>query len=170
MLIRQIIASGVSASSGMGLVLAAALVALPAPSSATDIAWYAKGEPAKRSWVGAERSYERVYTVEFKTGEKATSVCNGMSHASSSVDPRTPWDQQCVTRFDDLSAFTTHSAGRFDPKTQESRGTGKFVSGSGRFEGITGEFTTVGHFSGDTVESDSVGSYSLPAAARGLEQ
>jgi hypothetical protein len=153
----------------MALVIGTALVAFSAPSCATDIAWHSKGEPAKRILMGAEgSSYERMYTVEFKTGEKATSVCNGMTHPSSSVDPRTPWDQLCVTRFDDLSAITTHSAGHFDPKTQESRGTGTFVSGSGRFEGITGEFTMVAHFSGDTVEGDSLGSYSLPAGSRGF--
>ena len=71
-------------------------------------------------------------------------------------------------RFDDLSAITTHTAGTFDNVTQETKGVGKLVSGSGRFEGITGEVTVIGHFVGYSAESDWVGSYSLPAASRGF--
>jgi hypothetical protein len=150
----------VSISSVMGLFVAAAWLIMSAPAYATDIAWHSKGEPAKWSWVGSLRTNERTGTVEFKTGEKATFVCNGMNH-SLDANRKQPWDTQCVYRFDDLSAITTHSAGTFDDVTQESKGAGKFVSGSGRFEGIAGEFTQVGHFSGDTVETDAVGSYSL---------
>jgi hypothetical protein len=151
------------------LVIAMALAASPAPSRAIDIAWHSKSEgvPAKESWIGSERTFERTGTAEFKSGDKATFVCNGMNHAAAVPDKRL-WDQQCVFRFDDLSAITTHTAGTFDNVAQETRGVGKFVSGSGRFEGIAGEVTVVGHFVGYSAESDWVGLYSLPAASRGF--
>lgn len=137
--------------------------------NATDIAWRSKAEPAKRSWIGAEGSYERTGTAEVKTGEKTTFICNGMYHLFADKNNQ-PWDQQCVYRFDDLSAFIIHLSGSFNASTLETKGAGKFIGGAGRFEGIAGEVTMVGHFSGDIVESDAVGSYSLPVASRGVGQ
>lgn len=171
MLIRQITASGVSVPSLMVGVLAMALVAFAASSRANDIAWHSKSEgvPPKESRIGSERTFERIGTAEFKTGEKATYVCNGMNHSLTAVPDKLPWDQQCVFRFDDLSVLTTHTAGTFNASTQETEGSGKFVSGTGRFEGISGEVTLVGHFTGYIVDTDWVGSYSLPAASRGFE-
>jgi len=156
-------------SSLIAFVLATALAASSPPSRAADIRWHSKsgGVPAKESWIGSERTFERTGSAEFKTGEKATFVCNGMNHQAAVPDKR-PWDQQCVFRLDDLSAITTHTAGTFDNVTQETKGVGKFVSGSGRFEGITGEVTVIGHFVGYSAESDWIGSYSLPAASRGF--
>ena len=170
MCVRRINVSEVFASSLTGLVLAAALLTSPTPSYAADLAWHSKSEgvPAKESWIGSERTFERTGTAEFKKGEKATYVCNGMNHSAAVPDER-KWDQQCVFRFDDLSAITTHTAGTFDNVTQESKGAGRFVSGSGRFEGITGEVTVVGRFVGYSAESDWVGSYSLPAESRGFQ-
>jgi hypothetical protein len=85
-----------------------------------------------------------------------------MNHPLAAVPNKLPWDQQCVFRFDDLSALTIHMAGSFDSSTQETKGMGKFVSGTGRFEGIIGEVTATSHFTGYIVDTDWVGSYSLP--------
>jgi hypothetical protein len=167
MRVRQIYVSEVSSLTV--LVFATALVSSPTLSYASDLAWHTKSEgvPAKESSIGSERTFERTGTAEFKK-EKATYVCNGMNHSAAVPDKR-KWDQQCVFRFDDLSAITTHTAGTFDNVTQETKGAGQFVSGSGRFEGITGEVTVVGRFVGYSAESDWVGSYSLPAESRGFQ-
>ena len=81
-----------------------------------------------------------------------------------------PWVSQTVFRFDDLSSITVKMTGNYDPASYVTKGSGDIVSGTGRFEGVTGKVTMVGHFSGDNVETDWSGSYSLPAPLRGLEQ
>jgi hypothetical protein len=109
----------VSISSMIGLFVAATSLAMATSLNAIDIAWHSKSEgvPPKESWIGSERTFERVGTAEFKTGEKATYVCNGMNHPLAAVPNKLPWDQQCVFRFDDLSALTIHMAGSFDSST-----------------------------------------------------
>ena len=164
MLIQRIIAGAVSTSSLVALVLAAALAGFPAPSTAADIAWHAKGGPA--TWHNA--NYERRGDVDFKTGEQGSFLTYGTNHPMD--NGLRPWISQTVFRFDDLSSITVRMAGNYDPASQVTKGSGEIMSGTGRFEGITGKVTLVGHFSGDTVEADWAGSYSLPAASRGFEQ
>ena len=58
------------------------------------------------------------------------------------------WNAQIVYLFIDSSGFTVAAAGIFDRGTQALRGTGEFVAGAGRFQGITGSLTMTGR-SGD---------------------
>lgn len=164
MLFRHVISKVVSTSSLIVLALSMALVAFPATSRATDIAWHSTGAPA--TWHNA--NYERKGTVDFNTGEQGSLLTYGTNH------PRDkglrPWVSQTVFRFDDLSSISVGMSGNYDPASQVTRGSGEIMSGTGRFEGITGKVTLVGHFSGDSVEADWIGSYSLPPASRGVEQ
>ena len=73
-----------------------------------------------------------------------------------------PFKIQYMLRFDDGSTITIRSVGsrhQFDGTTS---GTGDFINGTGRFDGITGRVTHTGQISGSTAELDWVGSYSLP--------
>jgi hypothetical protein len=164
MLIRHIIANAVSTSSLIALVIATALVGFPVPSCATDIGWHAKAGPA--TWRNA--NYERRGDVDFKTGEQGSFLTYGTNHPVD--NGLTPWVSQTVFRFDDLSSISVRMSGNYDPASQITKGSGEIMSGTGRFEGITGKVTLVGSFSGGTMEADWVGSYSLPAVSRGLEQ
>ena len=164
MLIRHINANVVSTSGLIALVLATALVGFPLPSCATDIAWHAKGELA--TWHNA--NYERRGVVDFKTGDQGSFLTYGTNHPMD--NGLRPWVSQTVFRFDDLSSITVRMAGTYEPASQVTKGSGEIMSGTGRFEGITGKVTLVGHFSGDTFEGDWGGTYSLPAASRGLQQ
>jgi hypothetical protein len=146
----------VQMSSMIGLFVAAACLTMSGPALATDIAWHAKGEPA--SWHNA--NYERKGTVDFKTGEQGSYLTYGTNHKDE--NGLMPWVSQTVFRFDDLSSITVRMAGNFDRASQITKGSGEFVSGTGRFEGITGKVTLVGKFSGSTSEMDWAGSYSLP--------
>lgn len=164
MLIRRIVASTVLSSNLIVLVVATALMGVSLPSRAADIAWHAKGEPA--TWHNT--NYERRGAVDFRTGEQGSFLTYGTNHAME--NGLRPWVSQTVFRFDDLSSITVKMTGNYDPASYVTKGAGEIVSGTGRFEGITGKVTLVGHFSGDIMEGDWVGTYSLPAASRGLEQ
>ena len=72
-----------------------------------------------------------------------------------------PWIAVYVFRFADLYSITVTQAGNFDHASQVSKGSGEFLGGTGRFEGITGKVTVVGLFSGSTAETDWVGAHSL---------
>ena len=74
-----------------------------------------------------------------------------------------PFATVYMFRFDDLSSITVRMVGNFEQASQLSKGSGEILAGTGRFEGITGKVTLVGHFTGSMVEIDWVGSYSLPA-------
>ena len=133
-----------------------ALAVIASPALATDIAWHSKTEPA--SWAGA--NYERKGTVDFKTGEQGSFLSYGTNRKVE--NGLMPWIAVYVFRFDDLSSITVKQEGTFDPASQVSKGSGEFLGGTGRFEGITGKVTLVGRFSGSTAETDWVGAYTLP--------
>jgi len=143
----------------MVLVPATAAAAFPAPSCATD-AWHSKWGPA--FWQGA--NYERKGTVDFKAGETGSFVSHGTNHPMD--QGLTPFVSQYVFRFDDLSSISVRTAGNFDPASQVAKASGEILSGTGRFEGITGKVILVSRFSGSIPEMDWTGSYSLPADSR----
>jgi hypothetical protein len=152
MFIRQIFKVA-SASTVIGFFCLAAMVAMPASVKATDIAWHLtstltdEGPPWKREG-----------TAVFKTGENASLVANGTSDAPDKGVRS--WKGQYVLRFEDGSTITTRVSGKTDIWTGASSGSGEFVNGAGRFEGITGTVAFVSHGSGEG--ADWVGSYSLP--------
>ena len=121
------------------------LAILASPALATDIAWHSKGEPA--SWHNA--NFERKGTVDFKTGEQGSFLSHGTNRKVE--NGLVPWIAVYVFRFADLSSITVIQAGNFDQASQISKGSGEFLVGTGRFEGITGKVTVVGRFSGSTV-------------------
>jgi hypothetical protein len=151
------ITKAMSAYTVIGLVLATATAAMPFPARATDIAWHAESMTTYNVWPNTERKG----TVALETGEKASFVSKSTAELSDDKG-MTPWKAEYVLRFDDGSAITFRSAGTFDRITEVSTGAGEFVSGTGRFEGITGKLTQVSRFSSSMVGTDFVGSYSLP--------
>ncbi len=154
MLIRQIVKVA-STSSAIALLCAAALLAVPAPVQATDVAWHSTSTLKEEG-----PPWRREGTAVFKTGEKVSLVANGTSDALEKGVR--PYQGKYVYRFDDGSTITTQVAGRTDIFTGAGSGTGEFVNGTGRFEGITGKVSCVSQASGEVSEADCVGSYSLP--------
>jgi len=145
-----------SAYTVIGLVLATAIGAMPLPVRATDIAWYAETMTTYSVWPITERTG----TVALETGERASLVSKSTADLSDDKG-MTPWKAEYVLCFDDGSVITIRSAGTFDQRTEVSIGAGEFLSGTGRFEGITGKLTQVSRFSSSSVGTDFVGSYSL---------
>jgi len=161
MRIHQVI-KAVSGASVIGLFFASALVALPTPVQATDVAWHLTSKLTDESHTDEGTRWRREGTAVFKSGEKASVVSNGTSDALSEIGARA-YKAQYLLRFDDGSTITIQGAGRTDMTTGAGSGSGQFVSGTGRFEGITGKVTFVSHASGEGGGADWVGSYALPA-------
>ena len=139
-----------------------ALVAAPTPLQATDVAWHAASTLKDESQTDEGPRWKREGTAIFKTGERASLVSNGTSDALSEIGVRT-YKAQYLLRFDDGSTITIQGAGRTDLTTGRGAGSGEFVNGTGRFEGISGKVTFFGRASGEVSEGDWVGSYTLPA-------
>jgi hypothetical protein len=140
-----------------GVAIAAALIAIPMPLDATDIAW--RQTAAMESEIGND--YTRKGTAELTTGDQATVAVKGTNGPWNSDGSRV-WNAQIVYSFVDGSGFTVAVAGTVDQGTMALRGTGEFVAGAGRFQGIKGNLTMTGR-GGDVAWQNWVGSYSLPS-------
>lgn len=134
------------------------LLALPVPAHATELAWHSKSDQV----VQRDANSERNGTVVFATGEQASVV--GYSTSRAEVDGIMPWIAQYMIRFDDLSSIAIKAEGKFDRKLHMSTGSGEFLGGTGRFEGIKGKVSLVSRYSThEAMETDWTASYSLPA-------
>jgi hypothetical protein len=97
--------------------------------------------------------------VDFKAAETGSFVSYGTNHPMD--ESLTPFVSQYVFRFDDLSSISVTTARNFDPASQVAKASGEILSGTGRFEGITGKVNLVSRFSGLNPQMDWTGSYSL---------
>ena len=144
-------------STVIGLFVAAASLAMSVPLHATDIAWH-ETSVLKYS---VYPDYKREGTAVFKTGEKANLVIDGKAGVSPEQDVRR-FTGEWLLRFDDGSTITIQVAGTRVITTGTGSGSGEFVSGTGRYEGITGKVTFVSQISSSISEGDWTGSYTLP--------
>lgn len=147
----------VQMSSMIGLFVAAACLTMSAPALATDIAWH-ETSVLKYS---VYPDYKREGTAVFRTGEKANLVINGKAGGSPEQDVGR-FTGEWLLRFDDGSTITIQVAGTRGITTGTGSGSGEFVSGTGRYEGITGKVTFVSQISSSVSEGDWTGSYTLP--------
>ncbi len=139
-------------SGWMGWLATAILAAAPALALGADISW--KSTIDSGTMGGGK--FTRLGTAVLSTGEKAELKLEG-SDGAVDEKGRGTITVDAVMRFKDGSSITTRYAGYRDPKTLDVAGKGEFVSGSGKYQGITGEFSYTGHL-GDT---KSVGTYTL---------
>jgi hypothetical protein len=146
-----------SASGALALALAFAFAGVPTPVLATDIAWHSTTTLTYENG----RNYRRDGTAVLKSGETAAFLGDGTAYA---IDEKgmAPFKIQYMLRFEDGSTITLRSSGtrhQFDGTTS---GSGDFINGTGRFDGITGSVRHTGQVSGSTAELDWAGSYTLP--------
>ena len=139
-------------------VLTGAVFAVGVPALAADIDWHSKGEPAVRFGT----NFERKGTLDFK-GEQASFVAYGTDLPQTSIVM--PYVVVYVFRFEDMSSITVRTNGDYDPGTRTARASGDILSGTGRFVGIRGKLTAINRMTGDILETDWTGSYSLPKKA-----
>lgn len=151
--IRQIVKESIV--SMVGLLFAAALLTVTAPVNATEVAWHM----ALKLTYDSPPNYEREGTAVSKAGERASVAVKGTFDVTDEKGAR-PFKGQWSLRFDDGSMITIQLAGSTD-KAGAISAFGEFVSGTGRFKGITGKVTYAGRRSGSDTETDLVGSYSL---------
>jgi hypothetical protein len=146
-----------SASSVLGLVLALASAGAPVPVQATDIAWHST---TKLTYENGP-NFRREGTAVLKTGETAAFIGDGTAYP---IDEKglAPFKVQYMLRFDDGSTITLRYVGSRHPFEGSTSGSGDFVNGTGRFDGIAGKVSHTGQVGGSTAELDWVGSYSLP--------
>jgi hypothetical protein len=147
----------VSASSVLGLVIGLASAAVPVPAQATDIAWHST---TKLTYENG-RNVRREGTAVFATGETASFVGDGTYYVSDAKG-MVPVKMQYMLRFDDGSTITLCVAGLRHPSEGTNSGSGEFLNGTGRFDGIVGKVSHAGQIGGSGSEGDWVGSYSLP--------
>jgi hypothetical protein len=147
----------VSAASALGLALAFASAGAPVSVQATDIAWHST---TKLTYQNGP-NYRREGTAVLKTGERASFIGDGTSYM---IDDKgmAPSKVQYMLRFDDGSTFTFRFNGSRHQFDGTTRGSGEFVNGTGRFDGIVGTVSHTGQIGGSEAEGDWVGSYSLP--------
>ncbi len=141
------------ASGLAGCIAAAVLVAVPQEALATDIAW----QTTVVSGTFGGGKFNRVGTAVFKTGEKADMTLEGTDSALDEKG-RATVKVDSVLKFKDGSSITHRYTGFRDTKTLEVGGSGEFVSGTGKYKGITGTFT----YTGVAGKTESVGTYVLP--------
>jgi hypothetical protein len=135
-----------------GWIAAAVLAAAPALALGADISWKSTTD----SGTMASGKFTRLGAAVLSTGEKAELKLEG-SEGAVDDKGRATVAVESVMRFKDGSSITTRHAGYRDPKTLETAGKGEFVSGTGRYQGISGQFTYTGYLG----STDSVGTYTL---------
>lgn len=136
----------------VGCLTVVMLMAVPALAQATDISW----KTTLTSGTMGGGKFTRAGTAVLGTGETAE-VNNEGTDGAIDEKGRANVTVDSVMRFKDGSSITTRYTGYRDTKTLEVAGRGEFLSGTGKYRGITGNFT----YSGSTGKTDSVGTYSL---------
>lgn len=141
------------ASGLVGWLAAVVLIAAPGLAQGADISWkYTVG-----SGTMGGGKFTRLGTAVLSTGETAEVKNEGIDGPSDEKG-RPTVTVDSVMRFKDGSSIAMRYAGYRDPKLRdEAAGSGEFVSGTGRYQGITGQFTYKG-FAGST---EAVGTYTL---------
>ncbi len=137
------------------LVLAAVALQIGATSTARaeEIAW--RQVTTQTAFLG--RDYTREGDATFKNGEVAALAISGIVGPTSSVDFSHPYEAQAVFTFTDGSTIVARFSG-LEKADYAQSGSGRFVSGTGRFQGITGNYT----FQGKRGDTAHVGTYTLP--------
>ncbi len=160
MIIHKIVRT-VSGTCALGLAFAAWVVAMPVSVHAADIAWHAASKLTEDN----SPNWKREGTAVFTNGEKATLVSSGTT-AIGVVDETgaRPFKGQSVFRFDDGATITMQQTGTRNVVTGATTGSGEFIAGTGRYEGIAGKVTAISSkaMPGTVLEGDWVGSYTLP--------
>jgi hypothetical protein len=131
----------------------ALLMALPVAAHAADISWTVN---MASGTVTGRGSVARVGTAVMKTGETVDVKLESTDGATDDKG-RIAVSADAVMQFKDGSSIATRYAGFRDPRTQEVAGSGEFVSGTGKYQGITGPFT----YKGLAGRAEYVGTYSL---------
>lgn len=136
-----------------GWLAAAVLIAAPGLAQGADISWkYTVG-----SGTMGGGKFTRLGTAVLSTGETAEVKNEGVDGPSDEKG-RPTVTVDSVMRFKDGSSITMRYAGYRDPKLRdEAAGSGEFVSGTGRYQGITGHFT----YKGVAGSTETVGTYTL---------
>jgi hypothetical protein len=124
----------------------------PLAPRATEIAW----QTTVVSGTQDGGKFSREGTAVFGSGEKAGMTCEG-TEGPPDGKGRPTVAVGSVLRFRDGSSIALRSAGFRDPKTLDVGGSGEFVGGTGRYEGIAGTFT----YTGIAGKAESVGTYTL---------
>jgi hypothetical protein len=128
--------------------LAATAWGLPTAALAADIAWK-KAE--------TQDKVARAGTATLSDGQQA-SVAAELTFGPKDLKDRQTFKGRTVLSFKDKSTITIDYSGSANVTDYTNRGTGKIVSGTGRFAGISGTVTFDGRFS----DSQWKGSYALP--------
>lgn len=126
--------------------------AFPLGGRVKDIAW----QTTVVSGTAGDGKFSREGTAVFSSGEKADMTCEG-SEGPPDGKGRPTVQVDAVLRFRDGSSIKLRYAGFRDPKTLDVGGSGEFVGGTGRYEGIAGTFT----YAGIAGKAESVGTYTL---------
>lgn len=136
-----------------GWFAAAVLIAAPGLAQGADISW--KYTVASGTMGGGK--FTRLGTAVLSTGETAEVKYEGTEGASAEKG-RLTITIDAVMRFKDGSSITMHQVGYHDPGMGGgAAGSGEFLSGTGKYQGITGQYTYKG-FLGKT---EAVGTYTL---------
>ena len=136
-----------------GSLAAALLMAMPVAAHAADISWKANMASGAATVRG---SVARVGTAVMNTGETVDVKLESTDGATDDKG-RIAVSADAVMQFKDGSSIATRYAGFRDPRTQEVVGSGEFVGGTGKYQGITGPFT----YKGLAGRAEYVGTYSL---------
>jgi hypothetical protein len=146
----------VSTSIALGLMLAFGPPVTPA--WATDISWHSTAKLVYQNGT----NYRREGTAVLSTGETAGFVGEGTAYLTNEKGV-TPLKTQYMLRFDDGSTLTFRMVGGRSQFDGTTFGSGEFLNGTGRFDGVTGKVTYTGQVGGAVSEGDWTGSYSLPS-------
>ncbi len=141
------------ASGWVGWLTAAALLAVPALAQGADISW--KYTVASGTMGGGK--FTRLGTAVLSTGETAEVKYEGTDGASDEKGRVTVLIDS-VMRFKDGSSITMRQVGYRDPGMGGgAAGSGEFLSGTGKYQGITGQYT----YKGVLGKTEAVGTYTL---------
>jgi hypothetical protein len=141
------------ASGLAGWLTAAALLVVPALAQGADISW--KYTVASGTMGGGK--FTRLGTAVLSTGETADVKYEGTDGASDEKG-RVTVTIDSVMRFKDGSSITMRQVGYRDPGMGGgAAGSGEFLSGTGKYQGITGQYT----YKGVLGKTEAVGTYTL---------
>jgi hypothetical protein len=133
--------------------LAATAWGLPTAALAADIAW----QQVTKKKAETQDKVARAGTATLSDGQQA-SVAAELTFGPKDLKDRQTFKGRTVLSFKDKSTITIDYSGSANVTDYTNRGTGKIVSGTGRFAGISGTVTFDGRFS----DSQWKGSYALP--------
>jgi hypothetical protein len=145
---------------GTSIALGSMLAVAPpvSPAWATDISWHS----TTRLTYQNGSNYRREGTAVVNTGETASFIGDGTNYLTNEKGV-TPMKTQYMLRFEDGSTMTFRIVGGRNQFDGATFGSGEFLNGTGRFDGIAGKVTHTGQLGGAAAEGDWTGTYSLPS-------